>query len=63
MTIETKYNIGDEVSYRPINPVLSHAINGIIRYINIEVFPNRDSIVQYIMDNGEWVTEDRILPK
>lgn len=63
MTIETKYNIGDEVSYRPKNPFLSNATNATIRCIDIEIYPNRDSSVIYIMDSGEWVAEDRILPK
>lgn len=63
MTIETKYNIGDEVGYLPLNPVLSYVTNASIRWISIEVFNDGSIFITYTMDNAERVTEDRILPK
>lgn len=62
MTIETKYNIGDKVSYRPQNPVLSSVVTStIIRaYINIAA-DDDDIAVNYLMANGETVGESRIL--
>ena len=63
MTIETKYNIGDEVSYRPKHPALSHVETSTIRWIDIEVGADGDLFVLYTMDNAESIEESRILPK
>ena len=63
MTIETKYNIGDEVSYRPKHPTLSHVETSTIRWIDIEVGADVDLFVLYTMDNAESVEESRISPK
>ena len=62
MTIETKYNIGDEVSYRPLYSALSSVVTStIIRaYINAD---DDDIAVNYRMSNGDTVGESRILPK
>lgn len=64
MTIETRYNIGDEVSYRPLlySALSSEVTSTIIRaYINIS---NDDDIaVNYRMSNGDTVGESRILQK
>lgn len=58
MTIETKYDIGDMVSYRPKHPALSSVITSVIH----EVLLNGET-VEYVMSNGELVEESRILPK
>lgn len=67
MTIETKYNIGDEVSYIPLYSALFSAVTStitstIIRaYINIA--DDDDIAVNYRMSNGDTVGESRILQK
>lgn len=63
MTIETKYNIGDEVSYRPKNPVLSSVVTSTIIRAYINIADDDDIAVNYRMSNGDTVGESRILLK
>lgn len=63
MTIETKYNIGDEVSYRPQNPVLSSVVTSTIIRAYINIADDDDIAVNYRMSNGDTVGESRILEK
>lgn len=63
MTIETEYNIGDEVSYRPQNPVLSSVVTSTIIRAYINIADDDDIAVNYRMSNGDTVGESRILPK
>lgn len=63
MTIETEYNIGDEVSYRPQNPVLSSVVTSTIIRAYINIADDDDIAVNYLMANGETVGESRILLK
>ena len=63
MTIETEYNIGDEVSYRPQNPVLSSVVISTIIRAYINIADDDDIAVNYRMSNGDTVGESRILPK
>ena len=63
MTIETKYNIGDEVSYRPQNSVLSSVVTSTIIRAYINIADDDDIAVNYLMTNGETVGESRILLK
>lgn len=63
MTIETEYNIGDEVSYRPQNPVLSPVVISTIIRVYINIADDDDIAVNYRMSNGDTVGESRILPK
>ena len=63
MTIEARYNIGDEVSYRPQNPVLSSVVTSTIIRAYINITDDDDIAVNYRMSNGDTVGESRILPK
>lgn len=63
MTIETKYNIGDKVSYRSQNLVLSSVVTSTIIRADINIADNDDIAVNYLMANGETVGESRILLK
>lgn len=63
MTIETKCNIRDVVSYRPQNPVLSLAVTSTVCGIYIHISDDDDIAVNYRMSNGDTVGESRILPK
>lgn len=61
MTIETKYNIGDEVSYKPLNPFLSSVHTGEILNIKITIFDNGLTI--HYLINGDNIPECLILDK
>lgn len=63
MTIETKCNIGDEVSYRPSPPALSSVSTSKVIEIYIQISDDADIAVNYLMTNGDIVGESRILPK
>nr|DAE42614.1 MAG TPA: Signal transducer and activator of transcription 2 C terminal [Caudoviricetes sp.] len=63
MTIETKYNIGDLVSYRPEHPLLSSATTSTINTIYAHFFRPNNLLIEYVMTNGDIVNESRILPK
>lgn len=63
MTIETKYNIGDEVSYRPLHSALSSVVTSTIIRAYINIADDDDIAVNYRMSNGDTVGESRILEK
>lgn len=63
MTIETRYNIGDEVSYRPLYSALSSETTSTIIMAYINIADDDDIAVNYRMSNGDTVGESRILPK
>lgn len=63
MTIETEYNIGDEVGYRPLYSALSSVVTSTIIRAYINIADDDDIAVNYRMSNGDTVGESRILQK
>lgn len=63
MIIETRYNIGDEVSYRSLYSALSSETTSTIIRAYINIADDDDIAVNYRMSNGDTVGESRILPK
>jgi hypothetical protein len=58
MTIETKYNIGDEVVYLNDNKIKE----GTIRNISILVYIDNEITIQYKTSNGVYVYEQDLFP-
>lgn len=63
MTIETRHNIGDKVSYRPLYSALSSVVTSTIIRVYINIAAGDDIAVNYRMSNGDTVGESRILQK
>lgn len=55
MTIETKFNIGDKVSFWSS---VNRPMSGIVKYINIgNIFENNVFYVTYILEGGDFHEE------